>query len=218
MLRKVEVKISVVDMGYTTVISEYKLTATFHDFRPCAEGDYRDPLLDMKILGTKGSGVDGGRFGMTRSGGTQEHRGIDLDCPIGTPVYATISGVVSNTISNLNNDESWDEYKERGGTLKSSTFNCGNRIYITGKIADHTVTVVYFHLQNLFVNDGDTVEAGDIIGQSGNSGNASNDGCAGPHLHYQVQIWRNDSTVYLNPEDYIYSILDDDGKQTNPCN
>ena len=34
MLRKVEVKISVVDMGYTTVISEYKFMATFHDFRP----------------------------------------------------------------------------------------------------------------------------------------------------------------------------------------
>lgn len=34
MLRKVEVKISVVDMGYATVISEYKFMATFHDFRP----------------------------------------------------------------------------------------------------------------------------------------------------------------------------------------
>ena len=37
--------------------------------------------------------------------------------------------------------------------------------------------------------------AGDIIGQSGNSGSASDSTCAGPHLHYQVQIWRNDSTV-----------------------
>ena len=209
---------SSISFTITTVVSEYKLRATFHDFRPCAEGDYRDPLLDMKILGTKGSGVDGGRFGMTRSGGTREHRGIDLDCPIGTPVFATISGRVSNTISNLNNNEDWTQYKSKGGKLNSVTFNCGNRIYITGKIAGQTVTVVYFHLQNIFVKDGMMVEAGDIIGQSGNSGSASDSACAGPHLHYQVQIWRNDSTVYLNPEDYIYSILDDDGMQTNPCN
>ena len=209
---------SSVTFTVTGVVADYSLTATFHNLAPCSDGEYRDPLMDMKILGTQGSGIDGGRFGKTRSGGSREHRGIDLDCPIGTPVFATISGRVSNTISNLINNESWPQYHEKGGQLGRKTFNCGNRIYITGKIAGQTVTVVYFHLQNLFVKDGDVVEAGDIIGQSGNSGSASDSTCAGPHLHYQVQIWRNDSTVYLNPEDYIYSILDDDGMQTNPCN
>lgn len=211
-----------------TVIAEYSLTATFHDYVPCETGDKRDPLLDMRILGTLGSGIEGGCFGKTRSNGTRMHRGMDFGCPIGTPVYATISGRVWGTTRGLPNGLDWPTYEKAwrnyGDTkLARITFNCGNRIFITGKIDGEEVTVAFFHLQNLFVKDGDKVTVGQMIAQSGNTGNASNQGSSGPHLHYQVQCAGKtsagkDTTIYLNPEFYIHSQFDDDGVQTNPCN
>lgn len=182
----------------------------------------------MRILGTPGSGIEGGCFGKTRSNGTRMHRGMDFGCPIGTPVYATISGRVWGTTRGLPNGLDWPTYEKAwrnyGDTkLARITFNCGNRIFITGKIDGEEVTVAFFHLQNLFVKDGDKVTVGQMIAQSGNTGNASNQGSSGPHLHYQVQCAGKtsagkDTTIYLNPEFYIHSQFDDDGVQTNPCN
>lgn len=58
------------------------------------------------------------------------------------------------------------------------------------------------------------MEAGDIIGYSGITGNGGSKSSGGPHLHYQVE--RNGK--YINPVDFIYSIFDKNWKLTNPCN
>lgn len=75
--------------------------------------------------------------------------------------------------------------------------------------------MVYWHLSEVLVKTNDRVEVGTIIGTSGNTGNASDSGSAGPHLHYQVQ---DSNGERLDPEELIYTIFGDDGKQTNPCN
>ena len=43
---------------------------------------------------------------------------------------------------------------------------------------------VYLHLQNLTVSTGDRVEARQVIGLSGSTGNVT-----GPHLHFEVWRW-----------------------------
>ena len=204
---------------------QVSLTAVFHDLNPCAdeESDRRDPLREMKIQasGAGGWNIKGGTFGWTRNGGATEHRGMDFACPEGTPVHATHSGKISAIRNDvLASDESFKDYQERGGKdcTKERFFNAGNAIEIECYTNGGLYTIKYYHLTS--VADGllvdNYVEAGDIIGYSGITGNGGSKSSGGPHLHYQVNIGRsmNDRT---NPEPFIYSKFDDKGIQTNPC-
>jgi hypothetical protein len=86
------------------------------------------------------------------------HTGQDFAAPIGTPVYAAGSGVV--TIEH----PSW----------------AGNLVRI-----DHGggVETLYAHLSRVDVTDGQTVSAGDPVGLVGDLGNTT-----GPHLHFEVRL------------------------------
>lgn len=88
------------------------------------------------------------------------HTGMDFSAPIGTPVYATADGVVSN--------------------LESNVSGYGNSIDI-----DHgfNMTTKYAHLSKFLVKKGQQVKRGDIIGEVGSSGKST-----GPHLHYEVRV------------------------------
>lgn len=202
----------------TFLSREVSLTATFHNYSPCATGEKRDPLLEMEILGSSGSGITGGRFGKDvrkdKYGNPKEHSGIDLSCPVGTPVFATISGKVVAIRTEFKNGETWDEYQNRGGKAAKPTFSAGNSVYIQGTINGRTYTTVFWHLTDVFVEVRDVVEVGSIIGTSGRTGNASHVGCAGPHLHYQVQ---DSNWERVDPEEFIHTVFDSAGKQTNPC-
>jgi murein DD-endopeptidase MepM/ murein hydrolase activator NlpD len=85
------------------------------------------------------------------------HKGIDFTAPVGTPVFATADGTVS----------------ERG--LYSGF---GNRIVI-----DHGngCQTVYAHLADFAVHNGQQVKRGQVIGTVGNTGVSTS-----PHLHYEV--------------------------------
>ena len=88
------------------------------------------------------------------------HRGVDLSVPTGTPVSAMAGGRVR--FAGL----------QRG---------FGNVVWI-----DHGAgyTTVYAHLSEIRVRRGDPVRAGQVLGASGASGNAS-----APHLHFEVWRW-----------------------------
>jgi murein DD-endopeptidase MepM/ murein hydrolase activator NlpD len=96
-------------------------------------------------------------------GGT--HNGVDIRVPLNTEVKSPISGKVT-----------WAGYEPRGGYGISITN--GNEEHYLGHLASSPK-----------FKTGDTVNAGDIVGSSGASGNAT-----GPHLH-----WRK--TVAGNPVD-----------------
>ena len=86
------------------------------------------------------------------------HPGIDLAAPAGTPVSATQSGVVR---------VSW------------SASGYGLHVVI-----DHGggLTSLYGHLLSVVVLSGEYVDAGQVIGAVGSSGNST-----GPHLHFEIR-------------------------------
>lgn len=87
------------------------------------------------------------------------HAGTDFAAPIGTPVYATADGVVT--------DAGW-----------SSGY--GRLIKIQHEFGIETR---YAHLNAMRVSVGQRVSRGERIGDMGNSGRST-----GPHLHYEVRV------------------------------
>ena len=86
------------------------------------------------------------------------HPGIDIAAPTGQPVQAAAAGTVMSA--------GW------GGGY-------GNLIRI--RHSSGTVTV-YAHMSRLLVADGQTVSAGELIGEIGSTGFST-----GPHLHFEVR-------------------------------
>lgn len=198
------------------------LTAVFHNIDPCAEGERRDPLMEMSIQasGEGGWNLRGGTFGKTRNNNTTQHNGMDFSCPIGTPVFATHAGKVIAIRDDVSPDDaSFPDYRNRGGKdcEEDWIFNAGNAIEIECSIGGATYIVKYFHLSEILVKD-TWVEAGEIIALSGNTGSARNKNSGGPHLHYEIRRERKYGTP-VNPESFIYSRFDKNNGWTliNPC-
>lgn len=95
--------------------------------------------------------------GRTMSGRAENHSGLDLAAPTGTPIYATGPGIV--TKSGWGNG--YGQYVE---------INHGSG-YITR----------YAHASRLIARVGDKVSAGEHIANVGCTGR-----CTGSHLHYEV--------------------------------
>ncbi len=114
--------------------------------------------LPIPVDGVRGSELSNS-FDAPRSGG-RRHRAIDIFAPRNTPVRATTPGWVSSRA-----------VRGLGGRTISVVGPGGYRHY-------------YAHLEVWAGFDqGDLVEAGDILGYVGNSGNAR----GGPtHLHYAI--------------------------------
>ena len=105
---------------------------------------------------------------------TYTHKGphafaIDVGMAVGTPVHAARGGRVIHI----------KEDSERGGP-GAAYMKDGNEIVIAH---DDTTLAAYSHLQKdgAVVKLGERVEAGDLIGYSGNTGWSTN-----PHLHFEV--------------------------------
>jgi len=89
---------------------------------------------------------------------TKFHEGIDFTAAIGTPIYATGDGVITEA-----------EYNSGG---------YGNKIVINHGFSYETV---YAHLSKIKVKVGQRVKRGEIIGLMGNTGKST-----APHCHYEV--------------------------------
>jgi murein DD-endopeptidase MepM/ murein hydrolase activator NlpD len=87
------------------------------------------------------------------------HAGIDLAAAAGTPYKAIHAGVVT-----------------------SAGYDGGYGIMVTVKNPDGTETV-YAHSRRLFVKTGDTVKAGQVIGEVGMTGYSY-----GTHLHLEIHV------------------------------
>ncbi len=107
----------------------------------------------------------GGRFGAKRiiNGEPRSpHTGADYAVPQGTPVLATDNAVVA---------------------LAGEFFFSGNAVFL-----DHGNGLIsmYFHLHEVFVEQGDEVSRGRPIGTVGSTGRST-----GPHLHFGIR-WQGE--------------------------
>lgn len=91
------------------------------------------------------------------------HNAIDIAAPIGTPVYASLSGTVLAT----------------GNTdLARGCYSFGKWVMV---IHGNGLNTLYSHLSTIDVTKGQEVSTGQLLGLSGMTGYAT-----GPHLHYGV--------------------------------
>lgn len=95
--------------------------------------------------------------GRTMGGRAENHSGLDMSAPSGTPIYATGPGIVTKS--------GWGT-----GYGQYVEINHGNG-YLTR----------YAHASRLIAKVGDRVKAGEHIANVGCTGR-----CTGPHLHYEV--------------------------------
>lgn len=128
---------------------------------------YRVPLrADTPIHIGQGFG---GRFSHDTPG---SFYAVDFSLPVGTPVVAARGGTVMDTARNFH----------RAGTDENRDGPRANYVRI---LHDDGTMAVYAHLDygGVAVRDGQRVQAGQLIGRSGNTGYST-----GPHLHFSIQV------------------------------
>lgn len=94
---------------------------------------------------------------------TKMHQGIDFTASVGTPIYATGDGVVTEA-----------EYNKGG---------YGNSIKVSHGYGYETF---YAHLSRIKARIGQKVKRGEVIGYVGNTGKST-----APHLHYEIRLRGN---------------------------
>ncbi len=115
-----------------------------------AGGGYIDAIV-CPMLGS----AYGDTWGAPRSGG-RRHEGVDMLAPMGTPIYAVVSGFVTFKQNRL------------GGNAVSLAGDNGTRYY-------------YAHLSR-YEGSNRRVIQGEVIGYNGDTGNAT----GVPHLHFEI--------------------------------
>ncbi len=100
-----------------------------------------------------------------RTQGLHGYNAVDIGVPVGTPVIAAAAGEVI--------------------LAKPLAWNGGYGSYVAIRHSNGTQTL-YAHLSQVSVEAGQTVEQGELVGYSGNSGKSS-----GPHLHFEVRGAQN---------------------------
>lgn len=99
-------------------------------------------------------------WGADRDGGARKHEGVDIFAPRGTPLIAAAEGRITRV----------DETEIGGKT-----------VWLRPKGKDYVL--YYAHLQEQLVKAGQQVKQSEVIGTTGNSGNART---TGPHLHFGI--------------------------------
>ena len=143
----------------------------FYFARPIAADEVNWPLADYRYGGVFLPDV--------------VHTGIDIPAEIGVPVLAAGSGRVVWAGYGLfsGSDDLADPY----GLAVAIRHNFGYQ--------QEYLFTVYGHLSRVDVARGQQVEAGEVIGLTGETGKVT-----GPHLHFEVRVGRNTFSGSRNPE------------------
>jgi len=150
--------------------SELRITIDPDSLPPEGRGVLRWPLSSIKITQKFGDT----NFAKSGAYNGKGHNGVDFRASMGTEVFSAGRGKVVGI----------------GNT--DSIYGC----YSYGKwiMIEHGngISTLYAHLSLIKVNNGQNIEAGDIIGYSGNTGYST-----GPHLHFSVYATQGVKIVRL---------------------
>ncbi|MBZ5733579.1 peptidoglycan DD-metalloendopeptidase family protein [Nocardioides sp. TRM66260-LWL] len=141
------------DHPHINVLPDAKVTPIGLDGAPCDEVVYPVPAQYI--------GADRKNWHDTGPYWSNWHTGTDFSAPCGTTVYAAHAGTIE-----IDTSQGW-----AGPQLVKVTTGPGS------------LTTWYAHMQSVSVSRGQTVAAGEPIGQVGKEGNGS--GC---HLHFEVHL------------------------------
>ncbi len=143
----------------------------FYFARPIAADVVNWPLWDYRYGGTFFDNI--------------VHTGIDIPAKKGTPVMAAGAGKVT-----------WAGYGlYRGAEDRSDPYGIAVAIRHDFGYQGETLYTIYGHLDQVDVAPGMHVQAGDLLGLSGETGKVT-----GPHLHFEVRLGKNDYFTTQNPE------------------
>jgi len=116
------------------------------------------------------------------------HKGIDGRAKTGTPVYASVAGVVVHAGVHK-------FHKGWGPSMGIHVIVDNNKF----KNGDPGLWAGYCHLSKVAVKVGQKVSKGDLLGYSGSTGNST-----APHLHFQIlasRIWN--PYKHVNPKRWL---------------
>ncbi|NJN31207.1 MAG: M23 family metallopeptidase [Synechococcales cyanobacterium RM1_1_8] len=103
------------------------------------------------------------------------HSGTDLAAEQGTPVVATLTGLAS-----------------------VADFVGGYGLTVVLDHADGKHQTLYGHMSEIYVQPGQVVRQGEVIGRVGSTGNST-----GPHLHFEVRELTNEGWMAIDPGRYL---------------
>jgi murein DD-endopeptidase MepM/ murein hydrolase activator NlpD len=138
------------------------------------------PLKKMKLRTKELESAYGSSYGKVRVWNstthhyTKFHQGWDLEAATGTPCYAICDGVVTHV----------GHHAQFGRNVVLEFSRSG----LTGVCAVDALWAFYAHLSSCVVKKGQIMNAGDVIGFTGHSGNAS---ASAPHLHFEIRHTSN---------------------------
>lgn len=117
------------------------------------------------------------------------HNGIDVGIPLGTPVYASHAG------------QAWiyTDTGLRGG------YGRVVEIWNPQIAGGSAFKTIYAHLSDWSVADRAHVQAGQLIGHTGSTGNST-----GPHIHFSIKLLQGRNPGYLNwtdPAPYLNRVI-----------
>jgi murein DD-endopeptidase MepM/ murein hydrolase activator NlpD len=125
------------------------------------------------------------RYGSSYFGESDIHTGVDLGADRGAPVLAAGPGEVV-----------WAGYGLYRG-IEDTTDPYGLAVAIRHDFGyqGQALYTIYGHMQEVFVWDGQHLEAGEQLGTVGSTGHSD-----GPHLHFEVRLGENRYFSTRNPE------------------
>lgn len=171
-----------VECGYAREMAGVRVTTVGGISLDNIQGSWHMPLDgDMRITS------DIGPRKKPTADASSNHKGIDIGVPIGTPLYATENNGKVVEVANQAN-------------------GAGNYLRIKYDRPDgKSYQVTYMHLNSIDVKKGDIVNAGAVIGKSGNTGGNN----TGPHLHFEVRELQNEDDKegnLIDPKSYLAEI------------
>ena len=138
-------------------------------------------------------------YANTKGGELEVHHGVEFPNAFGTPILAVADG----SVVFAGNDDLT--------LLGPYTGFYGNVVILqhADLYQGRDIFSLYAHLSELGVEEGDQLQAGDILGQVGASGAAD-----GSHLHFEVRIDTYDYDRTLNPVLWFTPAVGQNGQQS----
>ena len=170
-------------------------------------------------------GLDWYPYGGDGGGAWRLHHGMDFPNDPGTPVLAAAGGVVvwveddwrpiyvpveQDEPGSIGDEQPLDQGEGPAEIVVTVEAEITRTLRLLGPYGNYVIVqhdwgwqgepvyTLYGHLLEVFVQPGDRVSGGDLLGGVGNTGNST-----GPHLHFEVRIGSNGYAYTRNPALWI---------------